>query len=58
MSGGQWQRIALSRAYFRDREIIILDEPTSAIDPIEETQLYHQFFSFLKIKLLLSSLTD
>ncbi|RLU91325.1 ABC transporter ATP-binding protein [Streptococcus iniae] len=50
LSGGQWQRIALSRAYFRDREIIILDEPTSAIDPIEETQLYHQFFSLSENK--------
>lgn len=50
LSGGQWQRIALSRAYFRNREIIVLDEPTSAIDPIEETQLYHQFFSLTENK--------
>lgn len=45
LSGGQWQKIAIARSYYRDREVVILDEPTSAIDPIEEANLYHQFFA-------------
>ncbi|WP_054252462.1 ABC transporter ATP-binding protein [Neofamilia massiliensis] len=43
LSGGQWQRLALARGLFRPSEFIILDEPTSAIDPIEESKLYQQF---------------
>ncbi len=43
LSGGQWQRIAITRGIYRDRGIIILDEPTSAIDPLEETKLYQKF---------------
>jgi len=43
LSGGQWQRVAIARGYYREHEVIILDEPTAAIDPIEETKLYKQF---------------
>lgn len=43
VSGGQWQRIAIARAVFRDAELIVMDEPTSAIDPMEETYLYKKF---------------
>lgn len=32
LSGGQWQRLALARNFYRDSPIVILDEPTSAID--------------------------
>ena len=39
-SGGQWQRIALARAFFRDAPIVILDEPTAALDPRSEAALY------------------
>ena len=43
LSGGQWQRIAIARGLYRLNGFIILDEPTSAIDPIEETKIYKQF---------------
>lgn len=44
LSGGQWQKIALLRAAYRNKaNIMILDEPTAALDPIAETELYRDF---------------
>ncbi|ONI40530.1 hypothetical protein AN639_00100 [Candidatus Epulonipiscium fishelsonii] len=43
LSGGQWQRIAIARGIYREYDFIILDEPTSAIDPLEEFNLYNTF---------------
>jgi len=43
LSGGQWQRLAIARGLYRDNGFIVLDEPTAAIDPIEETRIYNQF---------------
>lgn len=43
LSGGQWQKIAIARGIFRNSPLIILDEPTSAIDPLEEVKLYKKF---------------
>lgn len=39
LSGGQWQRAALARLYYQDGQVLILDEPTSAIDPLHEKAL-------------------
>jgi ATP-binding cassette subfamily B protein len=43
LSGGQWQRIALARAYFRNSQIVVLDEPTSFMDPWSETDWFDRF---------------
>jgi len=43
ISGGQWQRIALSRAFMGDKPILLLDEPTSQLDPMAEAELYNEF---------------
>lgn len=43
ISGGIWQRIAIARGLYRNGKYIFLDEPTSAIDPLEENALYRQF---------------
>jgi ATP-binding cassette, subfamily B, bacterial len=40
LSGGQWQRVALARALFRDTALVILDEPTAALDPRAEAALF------------------
>ncbi len=49
-STGQWQRIALARAFFKDAPILILDEPTSAIDPKAEFEIFENLFEFTKGK--------
>lgn len=43
LSGGQWQRIAIARAYFRDAKILVLDEPTAALDARAELEVFEQF---------------
>lgn len=50
LSGGQWQRLAISRSFFRNHNFIILDEPTAAIDPVEETKIYNRFVGISKGK--------
>jgi ABC-type multidrug transport system fused ATPase/permease subunit len=40
LSGGQWQKIALARAYFRDAPILVLDEPTASLDPRAEMDTF------------------
>ena len=43
ISGGEAQKIALARALYRDTPFIILDEPTAALDPIAEAEIYAKF---------------
>jgi ATP-binding cassette subfamily B protein/ATP-binding cassette subfamily C protein len=45
LSGGQWQRLALARNFYRDSPIIILDEPTSAIDALAESRIFKSLFN-------------
>ncbi|HCQ91676.1 MAG TPA: ABC transporter ATP-binding protein, partial [Clostridium sp.] len=43
LSGGQWQRISIARGFYREHNMIVLDEPTAAMDPVEETKIYKKF---------------
>ena len=43
LSGGEWQKVALARAFIRDARILILDEPTSALDPQAEYDVFNHF---------------
>ncbi|MBI9011350.1 MAG: ABC transporter ATP-binding protein [Clostridiales bacterium] len=43
LSGGEWQRLAIARGLYRQHDIIVLDEPTAAIDPIEEEHVFSTF---------------
>lgn len=43
LSGGQWQRVAMARALMNDAPVLLLDEPTAALDPISESALYEKF---------------
>ncbi|HYY07533.1 MAG TPA: ABC transporter ATP-binding protein, partial [Actinomycetota bacterium] len=47
LSIGEWQRVALARALFRDAPFVILDEPTAALDPRAEHELFRRIRSFL-----------
>ncbi len=43
LSGGEWQKIALARAFMRDCEVLVLDEPTAALDAENELRVFEQF---------------
>jgi len=43
LSGGEWQKIALARAYMRDAELLVLDEPTAALDARAEYEVFQRF---------------
>jgi ATP-binding cassette, subfamily B, bacterial len=48
LSIGQWQKIALARAFLRDSQVIVLDEPTSAMDPKAEAEVFEGFRHLIK----------
>ncbi|MGC1371105.1 MAG: ATP-binding cassette domain-containing protein [Candidatus Sulfotelmatobacter sp.] len=43
ISGGEWQKVALARAYLRDAQLLILDEPTASLDARSEFEVFHRF---------------
>lgn len=51
LSGGQWQKIALARAYYRKADVILLDEPSSALDAMAEMKIFKSFFDISKDKI-------
>lgn len=53
LSGGEWQRLAIARGIYRTSDFIVLDEPTAAIDPIEEANVYKRFEEISKDKTVL-----
>lgn len=50
LSGGEWQKLAIARAHYRDRDLIVLDEPTSNLDPIVETEIFRKYNDLSKDK--------
>jgi ATP-binding cassette subfamily B protein len=51
LSGGQWQKVALGRAYMRDAQLLILDEPTAALDARAEFQVFRRFSELTEEKM-------
>ncbi len=43
LSGGQWQKLAVARAFYKDSEVLILDEPTASLDALAEQAIFDQF---------------
>ena len=46
LSGGQMQKLKLAQALYKDANVLVLDEPTAALDPISESEVYQNYFKF------------
>jgi len=53
LSGGEWQKIALARAYLRDSQLLILDEPTASLDARSEHEVFERFSELTEGKMAL-----
>jgi ATP-binding cassette, subfamily B, bacterial len=53
LSGGEWQKFALARAYLRDAQVLILDEPTAALDAVAESEVFARFADLSRGKMAL-----
>lgn len=53
VSGGQWQKIAISRLLYANKQVNILDEPTAALDPVSESKIYELFSKMNKDKFVM-----
>ena len=51
LSGGQWQKLSVARAFYKDSDILILDEPTAALDALAEQEIFDQFAELAKGKI-------
>lgn len=49
-SGGMMQKLAMARAYYKDSKLIILDEPTAMLDPLQEYEIYKHFNELIKMQ--------
>ncbi|HMD49663.1 MAG TPA: ATP-binding cassette domain-containing protein, partial [Bryobacteraceae bacterium] len=53
LSGGEWQKFALARAYLRDAQVLILDEPTAALDAVAEYEVFSRFADLAEGKMVI-----
>jgi ATP-binding cassette subfamily B protein len=53
LSGGEWQKVALARAYLRETQLLVLDEPTAALDARAEYEVFLRFSELTKGKMAL-----
>jgi len=53
LSGGEWQKVALARAYLRNAQVLVLDEPTSSLDARAEYEVFQQFAELLRDRMVL-----
>ncbi len=53
LSGGEWQKLALARAYLRDAQLLVLDEPTAALDARSEFEVFERFAELTEGKMAL-----
>ena len=51
LSGGQWQKLSVARAFYKDSDILILDEPTASLDALAEQEIFNQFADLAKGKI-------
>lgn len=50
LSGGEWQKLAIARTVYRDRDFMILDEPTSSLDPLAEAEIFRKYLAMAQDK--------
>jgi ATP-binding cassette subfamily B protein len=53
LSGGQWQKLALSRIFYRDANLVVLDEPTSSLDPNAEFEVFENLKKNLQDQMII-----
>ncbi len=53
LSGGQWQKLSVARAFYKNSEFLILDEPTASLDPMAEQEVFDRFQELSKDKITL-----
>ena len=53
ISGGEWQKLAIARCYYRDKDFMILDEPTGNLDPLAEAEIFKSYLRLSKNKTVL-----